>query len=161
ATAIAAERPPAGVLYLDEHALAPPGVGDQPETLLARMLREGEFVVSVQLDPPLGGSNHGLIEAARELRAHGVTHVDVNDNPRARGRRSGMMASAALERFAGIETIPHLTPRDSTIVGLESLLLGAHAEGVRNVLCVTGDPPEHGDYPGASGGVYQVDAIGL
>ena len=60
------------------------------------------------------------------------------------------MASVAIERFAGIETIPHLTPRDSTVVGLESLLLGAHAEGVRNVLCVTGDPPERGDYPSAS-----------
>jgi homocysteine S-methyltransferase len=74
---------------------------------------------------------------------------------------SGIMASVAIERFAGIETIPHLTPRDSTVVGLESLLLGAHAEGVRNVLCVTGDPPERGDYPSASAGVYQVDAIGL
>ncbi len=53
-----------------------------------------------------------------------------------------------------VETIPHVTPRDSTIVGLESLLLGAHAEGVRNILAVTGDPPEVGDYPG-SRGVYE------
>ena len=73
---------------------------------------------------------------------------------------SGIMASVAIERFTGIETIPHLTPRDTTVVGLESLLLGAHAEGVRNVLAVTGDPPEVGDYPG-SRGVYEVDAIGL
>ena len=47
-----------------------------------------------------------------------------------------------------------------TVAGLESLLLGAHAEGVRNILAVTGDPPEEGDYPGARG-VYEVDAIGL
>jgi methionine synthase / methylenetetrahydrofolate reductase(NADPH) len=86
--------------------------------------------------------------------------VDVNDNPRARARMSGIMASVAIERFAGIETVPHLTTRDTTITGLESLLLGAHAEGVRNVLAVTGDPPEAGDYPG-TGGVYEVDAIGL
>jgi homocysteine S-methyltransferase len=46
------------------------------------------------------------------------------------------------------------------IAGLESLLLGAHAEGVRNMLAVTGDPPEEGDYPGARG-VYEVDSIGL
>ena len=45
-------------------------------------------------------------------------------------------------------------------MGLESVLLGAHAEGIRNVLAVTGDPPEVGDYPG-SGGVYEVDSIGL
>ena len=56
--------------------------------------------------------------------------------------------------------MPHLTTRDSTVLGLESILLGAHAEGVRNVLAVTGDPPEVGDYPGSQG-VYEVDAIGL
>jgi methionine synthase / methylenetetrahydrofolate reductase(NADPH) len=161
ADAIATERRPSGALYVDERALPVPDTDEFPETQLARMLREGEFVISIQLDPPLGGSNHGLIDAARELKARGITHVDVNDNPRARARMSGIMASVALERFAGIETIPHLTPRDSTIVGLESLLLGAHAEGVRNILCVTGDPPERGDYPSASGGVYQVEAIGL
>ena len=45
-------------------------------------------------------------------------------------------------------------------MGLEGVLLGAHAEGVRNVLAVTGDPPHVGDYPG-SRGVYEVDSIGL
>jgi homocysteine S-methyltransferase len=59
-----------------------------------------------------------------------------------------------------METIPHLTTRDATIMGLESQLLGAHACGIRNVLAVTGDPPEVGDYPG-SRGVYEVDSIGL
>ncbi len=70
------------------------------------------------------------------------------------------MASVAIQRLAQIEVIPHLTPRDSTLSGLESTLLGAHAEGVRNVLAVTGDAPEAGDYPG-TGSVYDVDAIGL
>jgi methionine synthase / methylenetetrahydrofolate reductase(NADPH) len=70
------------------------------------------------------------------------------------------MASVAIERYTGVETIPHLTPRDTTLAGLESLLLGAHAEGVRNILAVTGDPPEAGDYPGTHA-VYEVDSIGL
>ena len=61
---------------------------------------------------------------------------------------------------SGVETIPHLTTRDATIMGLESQLLGAHACGIRNVLAVTGDPPEVGDYPG-SRGVYEIDSIGL
>src|SRR5207244_2396465 len=60
----------------------------------------------------------------------------------------------------GIETVPHLPPRDSTLAGLESILVGAHAEGVRNILSVTGDPAEAGDYPG-TGAVYDVDSIGL
>jgi methionine synthase I (cobalamin-dependent)/5,10-methylenetetrahydrofolate reductase len=136
-------------------------VSPEEPTELERLFAAGEFVVSVQLDPPLGGNVGGLIEAARTIRDSGKAHiVDVNDNPRARARMSGMIASAAIQREAGVEVIPHLTPRDSTIAGLESLLLGSHAEGLRNVLAVTGDAPEAGDYPG-TGSVYDVDAIGL
>jgi methionine synthase I (cobalamin-dependent)/5,10-methylenetetrahydrofolate reductase len=131
------------------------------ETLLQRKLRAGEFVVSVEIDPPRGGNAQGMLELAEALRDSGhVDVVDVNDNPRARARMSGLMASATIERVVGLETIPHLTPRDASIAGLESMLLGAHAEGLRNVLAVTGDPPEAGDYPGARG-VYEVDSIGL
>jgi methionine synthase / methylenetetrahydrofolate reductase(NADPH) len=137
-----------------------PHSAKQP-TELARLLAAGEFVVSVQLDPPLGGNAEGLIDTARSIKDSGLAQfVDVNDNPRARARMSGMMASVAIQRVAGIEVIPHLTPRDSTLTGLESTLLGAHAEDVRNVLAVTGDAPEASDYPG-TGSVYDVDAIGL
>jgi homocysteine S-methyltransferase len=141
-------------------AVALPPTAEEP-TELARLLATGEFVVSVQLDPPLGGHLGGLLDAARAIRESGKAQVvDVNDNPRARARMSGLIASAAIQREAGIETVPHLTPRDSTLAGLESLLLGSHAEGLRNVLAVTGDAPEAGDYPG-TGSVYDVDAIGL
>jgi methionine synthase I (cobalamin-dependent)/5,10-methylenetetrahydrofolate reductase len=160
-SAIDANRPPSHPLAVDERRLTIVH-GDEPhQTELQQLFRTGEFVVSIQLDPPLGGDNRALLEAARTIRESGKAHiVDINDNPRARARMSGLMASVAIERFAGIETVPHLTPRDSTITGLESQLLGAHAEGVRNILAVTGDPPEEADYPGARG-VYEVDAIGL
>ncbi|HVW90859.1 MAG TPA: bifunctional homocysteine S-methyltransferase/methylenetetrahydrofolate reductase [Gaiellaceae bacterium] len=142
-------------------AAAPLPVSESEPTALQRLLDAGEFVISVQLDPPLGGNVSGLVDAARAIGESGLAQVvDVNDNPRARARMSGLMASAAIQRQAGLEVVPHLTPRDSTISGLESLLLGAHADGVRNVLAVTGDAPEQGDYPG-SGAVYDVDAIGL
>jgi homocysteine S-methyltransferase len=145
----------------DEHDELAAAASDEEPTALARLLDAGEFVVSVQLDPPLGGSAAGLIEVAGAIRDSGLAHVvDVNDNPRARARMNGLLASIAIQRAAGIEAIPHLTPRDATAAGLESLLLGAHAEGIRNVLAVTGDPPEAGDYPG-TGAVYDVDAIGL
>ena len=144
----------------DQRHDALPETAEQP-TELERQLAAREFVVSVQLDPPLGGNADGLIDAARRIKDSGLAgFVDVNDNPRARARMSGMMASVAIQRMAGIEVIPHLTPRDSTLTGLESTLLGAHAEGVRNVLAVTGDAPDVGDYPG-TGSVYDVDAIGL
>jgi methionine synthase / methylenetetrahydrofolate reductase (NADH) len=160
-SAIEENRRPSRPLVVDEPHLSVVRGEEGHETQLARLFREREFVVSIQLDPPLGGDNHALLDAARAIRESGKAHVvDVNDNPRARARMHGLMASVAIERFAGIETIPHLTPRDSTITGLEAQLLGAHAEGVRNILAVTGDPPEEADYPGARG-VYEVDAIGL
>jgi homocysteine S-methyltransferase len=142
-------------------AAAPVPASAAGETRLARALREGEWVVSVELDPPKGGTNDALLAVARTLRDSGrVGFVDVNDNPMARARMNALMTSATLQREVGIETIPHVTPRDTTVMGLEGLLLGAHAEGVRNLLAVTGDPPHVGDYPG-SRGVYEVDAIGL
>ena len=160
-SAIEEDRAPAAPLVVRERELAEAAEAAPEETGLARMLREQEFVISIQLDPPLGANNGGLLEAGRAIKASGKAQVvDVNDNPRARARMSGMMASVAIERECEIETIPHLTPRDTAIAGLESQLLGAHAEGVRNVLAVTGDPHEEGDYPGARG-VYDFDAIGL
>jgi homocysteine S-methyltransferase len=159
--AVDAGRRPAGSFLVRERAQVAPFEPTMGETRLARMLREGEFVLSVQVDPPLGANPEALIETARAVRESGrAQFVDVNDNPRARARMSGIMASVAIERFTGVETIPHLTPRDTTITGLESLLLGAHAEGVRNILAVTGDPPQAGDYPGTHA-VYDVDSIGL
>jgi homocysteine S-methyltransferase len=159
--AVDERRRPTAPLVVRERELVVSAPEPEHETLLQRKLREGEFVVSVEIDPPRGGTAHAMLELARTLKESGhVDVVDVNDNPRARARMSGLMASVTIERVAGIETIPHLTPRDLSIAGLESALLGAHAEGIRNVLAVTGDPPEAGDYPGA-GGVYEVDSIGL
>jgi homocysteine S-methyltransferase len=130
-------------------------------TLLQRMFDAGEWVVSVELDPPKGTNMEAMLGVAARLKESGEVHVtDLNDNPMARARLSALIASVAIERTVGLETIPHVTPRDASIMGLQSQLLGAHAEGIRNVLAVTGDPPHVGDYPGSSG-VYEVDSIGL
>jgi methionine synthase / methylenetetrahydrofolate reductase(NADPH) len=159
--AVEEERKPRAPLVFEERELVASLGEEQRETGLARALREGEWVVTVQLDPPLGGNSSGLVEIARALHESGeVGFVDINDNATARAGMSAVMASATIERLAGIETIPHLTTRDASVMGLESMLLGAHAEGVRNILAITGDPPEVGDYPG-SRGVYEVDSIGL
>ncbi len=161
-SAVEEEREPSAPLDVLERELPEPRLAGGPEeTELARKLREGEWVTCVELDPPKGGTYDSMLAVARTLKASGkVGFVDINDNPMARARANALMASVAIERECGIETIPHVTPRDTSIMGLESQLLGAHAEGVRNILSVTGDPPEIGDYPG-SRGVYEVDSIGL
>jgi homocysteine S-methyltransferase len=159
--AVEEEREPRAPLVFDAPELVVALGEEQRETGLSRALNAGEWVVSVQLDPPLGGNSSGLVEVAKTLKESGrVGWVDINDNATARAGMSSLMVSATIERRAEIETIPHLTTRDWSVMGLESMLLGAHAEGVRNVLAITGDPPEVGDYPGARG-VYEIDAIGL
>ncbi len=155
------ERAPLAAFEARERDEPSVALGTEGETELARALREGKWVVSVELDPPKGGTNEAMIAVAQTLRDSGaVGFVDVNDNPMARARMNALMASIAIQRAVGIETIPHVTPRDMTVMGLEGVLLGAHAEGVRNILAVTGDPPHVGDYPG-SRGVYEIDSIGL
>jgi len=160
AHAVEEDRRPAGPFATAERELVTAAQHAQEETQLARMLREGDWVVSVELDPPKGGTYDGMLSTAGTLNDAGVRFVDINDNPMARARANALMAAIAIERSCGVETIPHVTPRDTSVMGLQSQLLAAHAEGVRNVLAVTGDPPHVGDYPG-SRGVYEVDSIGL
>jgi methionine synthase I (cobalamin-dependent)/5,10-methylenetetrahydrofolate reductase len=160
AAAVKEARTARSPLVVHEREVALSVVELPEETELARMFADEEWVVSVQLDPPLGGNHRGMLDIARGLRHGGAGLVDINDNATARAGMSALMLSVAIQRSAGLETIPHLTTRDSSILGLESMLLGAHAEGIRNVLAVTGDPPEVGDYPG-SRGVYEIDSIGL
>ncbi|MDQ3669086.1 MAG: bifunctional homocysteine S-methyltransferase/methylenetetrahydrofolate reductase [Actinomycetota bacterium] len=154
-------REPRVPLLALERDIAPHVAQVSEQTVLQRMLEAKHWVVSVELDPPKGTNMEAMLDVATRLRASGVVHeVDINDNPMARARLSALMAAIAIERTVGLETIPHVTPRDASIMGLQSQLLGAHAEGIRNVLAVTGDPPHVGDYPGSSG-VYDIDAIGL
>jgi methionine synthase I (cobalamin-dependent)/5,10-methylenetetrahydrofolate reductase len=160
AAAVTEERTARSPLVVHEREVTLSVVEIPEQTELARLFADEEWVVSVQLDPPLGGNHRGMLEVAKGLEDGGAGLVDINDNATARAGMSALMVSVAIERSTRLETIPHLTTRDSSILGLESQLLGAHAEGIRNVLAVTGDPPEVGDYPG-SRGVYEVDAIGL
>ncbi len=161
AAAVEEEREPR-VRFVAVEREAPAAVARPSErTGLQRKLEAGEWVVSVELDPPKGTNTEALLAAAERLKASTrVDATDLNDNPMARARLSALMAAVAIEEKVGLETIPHVTPRDASIMGLQSQLLGAHAAGVRNILAITGDPPHVGDYPGSSG-VYEVDAIGL
>jgi methionine synthase I (cobalamin-dependent)/5,10-methylenetetrahydrofolate reductase len=153
-------KPRVPMLALEREVVERISAAGEP-TLLERKLERGDWVVSVELDPPKGTNMEAMLTVAARLKASGVVHeVDINDNPMARARLSALMAAIAIERTVGLETIPHVTPRDASAMGLQSQLLGAHAEGVRNILAVTGDPPHVGDYPGSSG-VYDFDSIGL
>jgi methionine synthase / methylenetetrahydrofolate reductase(NADPH) len=161
ARAVEEERQPTAPFAAAERELVVAAHERPEETELARKLRAGDWITCVELDPPKGGTYESMLAVTKTLKDSGaVGFVDINDNPMARARANALMAAIAIERTCAIETIPHVTPRDTSVMGLQSQLLAAHAEGVRNVLAVTGDPPHVGDYPG-SRGVYEVDSIGL
>ena len=117
-------------------------------------------MVSVELLPPRGYQSDKLVEQARQLRIHGVDLVSIPDGPRASARMSALAAALLVQQQAGVETILHYACRDRNLLGMQSDLLGAHSMGVRNVLLITGDPPNVGDYPDATA-VFDVDSIGL
>ena len=127
---------------------------------LANGLARGAFVVAVELVPPRGFRADRLVEQARQLRIHGVDLVNIPDGPRAGARMSALSAALLVQQQAGVEPILHYACRDRNLLGMQSDLLGAHSMGVRNVLLITGDPPQIGDYPDATG-VFDVDSIGL
>jgi homocysteine S-methyltransferase len=134
---------------------------ERPKTSgVAERLARGEFVVSMQIDPPKGTAIDAAIDAVRAFRDSGLVHaVDVNSNPMAHVHLDSLWMALRCER-EGIETIPHVTPRDASLMGLCSNLLGAWALGIRNVLVITGDPSQRGDRAGSTD-VYQTDSVGL
>ncbi|MCB9682311.1 MAG: bifunctional homocysteine S-methyltransferase/methylenetetrahydrofolate reductase [Alphaproteobacteria bacterium] len=127
---------------------------------LAGKLAAGQFVVSMQVDPPKGTSSDMVLEACRTFRDSGLVDVvDVNSNPMARLHMDALWMSARIQR-EGVDTIAHYTPRDASLMGIQGNLLGAWEAGVRNVLVITGDPSMVRGEPGAVD-VYQTDAIGM
>jgi homocysteine S-methyltransferase len=125
-----------------------------------RKLAAGEFVVSVELDPPRGIDGERLVQGAVALRQAGVDAINIADSPLATARMSPLALAVLIRQQVEIEILLHVSCRDRNLLGLLSESMGAHALGIRHLLCVTGDPPSMGDYPG-SRGVFEVDAIGL
>jgi homocysteine S-methyltransferase len=119
-----------------------------------------KFLTTVELDIPRGVDVSDVIEGARFVRRLGVDAVNITDGARARLRMSSVAISALVQRDAGIEAITHLATRDRNMIGLQAELMGAHAFGLRNVLCISGDPTGIGDYPHATS-VFDIDASGL
>lgn len=126
---------------------------------LAQILGK-ERVITVELDLPRGLKIQKVVEGARLLRENGVHMIDISDGARARLRMNVIAISHLVQREAGIEVMMHFACRDRNLLAIQSDLLGAHALGIRNVLAITGDPAQIGDYPTATS-VFDMDAIGL
>jgi methionine synthase I (cobalamin-dependent)/5,10-methylenetetrahydrofolate reductase len=121
---------------------------DSP-TELAKKLAAGEFVVSVEIDPPKGYAAERLLTAARMLHEAGADVMNVADIPMARMRMSAWAVCYLIHSRVGMETVLHFPTRGRNLLRVQGDLLAAHALNVRNLFVVMGDPTGIGDYPQA------------
>lgn len=162
ASHLPAETLPSGAeVRVIEAAPAPvesSGVREEP-SLLVKM--RSRFTVSVEIDPPRGVNTQKVMAGAALMAERGVDCINIADSPMARIRMSAMALAFQIHAaHPRVEIILHYTTRDRNLMGLQSDLLGAHALGLRNILCLTGDPPSLGDYPNMTA-VYDTDSMGL
>jgi len=145
----AAERP---------HAMEKVPVAQK--STLGSKLAAGKFVAFVEILPPRGIDASKEIEGAKLCKAAGIDCINVPDGPRASARMSAQVTCQLIQQQAEIEAVLHFCCRDRNILSIQSELLGAYTVGVKNLICITGDPPRMGTYPDATA-VFDVDAIGL
>jgi homocysteine S-methyltransferase len=136
-----------------------------PEPLGARsrigaLLAKGKFVTLAEIVPPKGIDCSKEIEGTGLLAQLGVHAINVYDSPHASARMSAQSLCIQIQQHNGIETILNYICRDRNIFSIQSDLLGASSIGLRNILCLTGDPIKLGNYPDATE-VFDVDSIGL
>jgi methionine synthase / methylenetetrahydrofolate reductase(NADPH) len=145
---------------------APVPTAETPPAPLAQRSRLGALIAArtfatvVEIVPPKGIDCSREIEGARLLARLGVHAINVYDAPQASARMSGQSLCIQIQQHTGIETILHYACRDRTLLSIQSDLLGASSIGLRNILCVTGEPTRLGNYPDATQ-VFDVDSIGL
>jgi homocysteine S-methyltransferase len=137
-----------------------PPVPLRERSRIGALLAEQKFITLVEVIPPKGINCMQEIEGAQLLSQLGVHAINVYDSPRASARMSAQSLCIQIQQQTGIETVLHYTCRDRNILSIQSDLLGASSIGLKNILCLTGDPPELGNYPDATA-VFDVDSIGL
>ena len=160
--ALLAAKPPKARLRgvaVRERAEAKPVPQIEPSALAGKLARK-EFVTAVEMDVPRGLNLDRLVAGARALKEAGADVINVSDGARARLRMNPSVVAHLVQTGAGIEATMHFACRDRNLLAIQSDLLGCHALGLRNILAVTGDPANIGDYPSATS-VFDIDAIGL
>ena len=105
-----------------------------------RKLNAGEKVIAIELDSPRNADLTGYLEGAKKLQAAGADLLTIADCPIAQARMDSSLVACRVHRELGLCTLPHMTCRDRNLNATKALLLGLYAEGVREVLAITGDP---------------------
>ena len=117
---------------------------------MSKKLSKGEFIISVEMDPPRGLSTKKLLAGASLLIDSGADVINVADSPMARMRMSPWAVCSLIQNYLHTETVLHFPTRGRNLLRVQGDLLAAHALGIRNVFVVMGDPTSIGDYPEAN-----------
>jgi homocysteine S-methyltransferase len=141
-----------------ELAAKKPLISAEPSELQGKVGKK--FVITVELDLPRGLDTSKVLAGAASLKAKGVDTIDISDGARARLRMTPLAICSIIQKEVGIETMMHVACRDRNLLALQADLLAAHALGLRNVLAITGDPANIGDFPSATS-VFDIDSVGL
>ena len=112
---------------------------EKDDTFL-RKLDKGEKVIAIELDSPRVADLSGYLDGARRLQAAGADLLTIADCPIAQARMDSSLVACRVHRELGMCALPHMTCRDRNLNATKALLLGLYAEGVREVLAITGDP---------------------
>ena len=110
------------------------------EDAFLRKLNAGEKVIAIELDSPRTADLTGYLEGAKKLQAAGADLLTIADCPIAQARMDSSLVACRVHRELGLCTLPHMACRDRNLNATKALLLGLYAEGVREVLAITGDP---------------------
>ena len=112
---------------------------EKDDTFL-RKLNAGEKVIAIELDSPRVADLSGYLDGARRLQAAGADLLTIADCPIAQARMDSSLVACRVHQELGMCALPHMTCRDRNLNATKALLLGLYAEGVREVLAITGDP---------------------
>lgn len=134
------EQPALGPAFAEPGAVPAAHQPAETEDAFLCKLRSGQPVIAVELDSPKTADLSGYLASARRLQQAGADILTIADCPVARARMDAALVACRVHRELGLCVLPHMTCRDRNLNATKALLLGLAAEGVGEVLAITGDP---------------------
>ncbi len=123
-------------------------------------LNMGRKVIAVELDPPQNGKGDKILQAAALLKQAGVDMITFSDSPMGKMRADSIASSILVSQQTDIAVMPHICCRDRNAIAMGGLFFGAHMNGIRNMLVITGDPVPAGE-KSSTGSVYDFNSFRL
>lgn len=134
------EQPALGPVFAEPGAVPAAHQPAETEDAFLCKLRSGQPVIAVELDSPKTADLSGYLASARRLQQAGADILTIADCPVARARMDAALVACRVHRELGLCVLPHMTCRDRNLNATKALLLGLAAEGIGEVLAITGDP---------------------